>query len=708
MTVTNPAAPSGTIDIGGDLTVRRMGFGAMRVTGAGNLGDPRDATRPRPALRRVHRAGGQPASTPPTRTDRSSASELIAEALHPYPDDLVIATKGGLDRNGPNQGVQRSYRTTSSAACDGSLRRLRLERDPAVPAPPRRPAGPVEDSVGHLVGLKDGGQDPPHRVVCNVSEDGTAALRSRGSPDRLGPEPVRPPDRSSEAILDRCEQEALAFLPWAPLGGGRRRCEPVERIAGRHGVDRPTGRARLAAGALAGDAADPGHRLGCAPRGERRRPRASGSRPTTSPHCPTPHEEHPMSFVPTANKPSPDLSPAQEIVLLARTLWREGYNDHLAGHITYNLGDDTLLCNPWMLLWNEFRARDIIRIDLDGNVLEGDWPVPPRHPAASRTAQVAAWSRGGDAQPSGLRHRVGRHGRSAAGDGPIQRLGGGELVLVDEYDGAVNDPNSARRAVEKMGAAELALLAGHGVFVLGPRRARRAPAGRGSACEQRCKHAWHVRAAGGSRRVAGTTVVARPHGAERRQRVPRVLESSACCVLGADPTLLDERLAVEESIRFEVEDLARVARAHQLEHAVAAFGAHAVHRAEDRGEQRGEQRAARSRPSTRRTSTTTRLPRPAPRDSRGRADPRARAAPRVRARCRSGTTRPTSRSRVGSPASRRPRPPAGSRRWRRGGCRAGSHCARASARRGGRRTSCRPTARAARRTPPRRARTWPP
>ena len=82
-----------------------------------------------------------------------------------------------------------------------------------------------------------------------------------------------------------------------------------------------------------------------------------------------------MSFLPTSEKLMPDLSPREEIVLLARTLWREGYSDHLAGHITFNLGDDTLLCNPWHLLWNEFRAHDVIRIDLEGNVLEGDWPV---------------------------------------------------------------------------------------------------------------------------------------------------------------------------------------------------------------------------------------------------------------------------------------------------------------------------------------------
>lgn len=77
-------------------------------------------------------------------------------------------------------------------------------------------------------------------------------------------------------------------------------------------------------------------------------------------------------FVPTVEHLIPDLTPEQEVVLLARTLWREGYNDHLAGHITYNLGDGTLLCNPWLLTWNEIRPRDIIRIDLDGTVVAGD------------------------------------------------------------------------------------------------------------------------------------------------------------------------------------------------------------------------------------------------------------------------------------------------------------------------------------------------
>lgn len=202
-----------------------------------------------------------------------------------------------------------------------------------------------------------------------------------------------------------------------------------------------------------------------------------------------------MTFVPTADKLIPELTPAQEIVLLARTLWREGYNDHLAGHITYNLGDGTLLCNPWLLTWNEIRPRDIIRIDLDGNVVEGDWPVPlgiPLHLELHKARENV---------------KVAMHNHPLYGtvwsdmreippiyDQSSNLGGGGDLVLVDEYDGAVNSPDAARKAIEALGDAELALLAGHGVFVLGS--TVRAVHQRAVALEQRCKHAWHIRAAG--------------------------------------------------------------------------------------------------------------------------------------------------------------------------------------------------------------------
>lgn len=202
-----------------------------------------------------------------------------------------------------------------------------------------------------------------------------------------------------------------------------------------------------------------------------------------------------MTFQPTADQLIPDLTPAEEIVLLARTLWREGYNDHLAGHITYNLGDGTLLCNPWLLTWDEIRPADIIRIDLHGTVVEGDWPVPlgiPLHLELHKTRQDVT---------------VAMHNHPLYGTvwGDMRELppvldqssslGGGELVLIDEYEGAVDNADSAASAVSAMDGAELALLAGHGVFVLGS--TARAVHQRAVALEQRCRHAWHVRAAGG-------------------------------------------------------------------------------------------------------------------------------------------------------------------------------------------------------------------
>jgi L-ribulose-5-phosphate 4-epimerase len=201
-----------------------------------------------------------------------------------------------------------------------------------------------------------------------------------------------------------------------------------------------------------------------------------------------------MDFTPTAEELLPDLEPREELVLLARTLWREGYDDHLAGHITINLGDGTLLCNPWLLTWDEIRPEHVIRIDLEGQVVEGDWPVPlgiPLHLELHKLREdvgVAVHS-----------HPL--YGTVWANIGELppildqsSSLGGGRLVLVDEYEGAVDDANAARAAVEAMGDAELALLAGHGVFVLGS--TVRAVHQRAVALEQRCQRAWHVRAAG--------------------------------------------------------------------------------------------------------------------------------------------------------------------------------------------------------------------
>lgn len=244
-----------------------------------------------------------------------------------------------------------------------------------------------------------------------------------------------------------------------------------------------------------------------------------------------------MDFVPTPDRLIPDLTPAQEIAVLARALWAEGYDDHLAGHITVNLGDGTLLCNPWLVRWDELRPEQVIRIDLAGDVVEGDWPTPlgiPLHLELHRArpeVQVAVhnhplygtvWADMGEVPPA--------YDQSST-------LGGGDVVLVDEYAGAVNTPDAARAAIEAMGEADIALLAGHGVFVLGA--TVRAVHQRAVALEQRCQRAWHVRAAGG--RVESplpASWLERMRGSDGNGFIG-FWESSVRAVLRADPTLLD-------------------------------------------------------------------------------------------------------------------------------------------------------------------------
>jgi ribulose-5-phosphate 4-epimerase/fuculose-1-phosphate aldolase len=244
-----------------------------------------------------------------------------------------------------------------------------------------------------------------------------------------------------------------------------------------------------------------------------------------------------VDFTPTPEKLIPDLSLRDELVVLARALWREGYNDHLAGHITCNLGDGTLLCNPWLLTWAEIHPSQVLRIDLNGRVVEGDWPVPPGIPLHLALHQLR-----GDVNWAMHHHPL--YGTTWADMGEVppildqsSSLGGGELVLVDEYSGPVNDPASARRAVESMGDATSALLAGHGVFVLGS--SPRAVHQRAVALEQRCQHAWHVRAAGGT----GTTLLPKQFldamAASDGDRFIGFWEAAVRTELRADPDLLD-------------------------------------------------------------------------------------------------------------------------------------------------------------------------
>lgn len=207
-----------------------------------------------------------------------------------------------------------------------------------------------------------------------------------------------------------------------------------------------------------------------------------------------------MSFTPRPDRLLPPLSARDEVVILARTLWREGYDDHLAGHITYRMDDDTFLTNPWLLLWDEFGPDDVVRIDLDGTVVEGDWPAAPGvalHLALHRArpnVRVAVHNHPRWATTfANLRRVPGCYDQSSA-------LGGGRVVVVDEYRGGVQDTTNADAAVAAMGDADIALLAGHGLFVLGDsiREAHQ----RAVAFEIRCHHAWLVEQSGGDTQIA--------------------------------------------------------------------------------------------------------------------------------------------------------------------------------------------------------------
>jgi pyridoxine 4-dehydrogenase len=208
------AAAAGTIEIGGDMVVRRMGFGAMRITGPGIWGDPPDAGQAVTTLRRVVELGVNLIDTADSYGPEVS-ERLIAEALYPYPDDLVIATKGGLVRPAPGRWDPDGRPEHLREACEGSLRRLRLDRIPLYQfhRPDRRV--PLEESLGALVQLKDEGKIR-HIGISNVSEQQLRTAQAV-TPVVSVQNRYNAADRASEAVLDVCELEQIAFLPWAPL-----------------------------------------------------------------------------------------------------------------------------------------------------------------------------------------------------------------------------------------------------------------------------------------------------------------------------------------------------------------------------------------------------------------------------------------------------------------------------------------------------------
>jgi pyridoxine 4-dehydrogenase len=227
-----PAQGAGTIGIGGDLRVNRMGFGAMRVTGKGIWGDPPDRDAAKALLRRVVELGINLIDTADSYGPAVS-EELIAEALHPYPDDLVIATKGGLERTGPNQWPVNGRPEHIKQVCDESLARLRLEQIPLYQQHRPDPTVPYEETIGALVELKEQGKIR-HVGLSNVDE-GQLRIAQAMVPVVSVQNRYNVSDRHSESMLDLCEQEQIAFLPYSPVQDFEDNAVVAE-TASRHGV----------------------------------------------------------------------------------------------------------------------------------------------------------------------------------------------------------------------------------------------------------------------------------------------------------------------------------------------------------------------------------------------------------------------------------------------------------------------------------------
>jgi aryl-alcohol dehydrogenase-like predicted oxidoreductase len=206
-----------TLVLGGDLTVNRLGFGAMRITGDGIWGDPPDREAAHRVLRRAVELGVNLIDTAESYGPEVSEN-LIAEALHPYPESLVIATKGGLMRPGPGQWTPDCRPERLREACDGSLRRLRLERIDLYQLHTVDPSVPFEESVGILAELRQEGK-VRHVGLSNVDVEQLERAQEI-VPIVSVQNRYSLADRHHEDVLDACERTGLAFIPWFPLAVG--------------------------------------------------------------------------------------------------------------------------------------------------------------------------------------------------------------------------------------------------------------------------------------------------------------------------------------------------------------------------------------------------------------------------------------------------------------------------------------------------------
>jgi len=225
------AAAAGTFTIGGDLTVNRMGYGAMRITGAGVWGPPADKAAALATLRRAIELGVNLIDTADSYGPGTS-EELIAEALYPYPAGLVIATKGGWDRPGPNQWTHNASPKHLREAVEGSLRRLRLDRIDVYQLHIPDPAVSLEASVEALAQFQAEGKIR-FVALSNVAMDQIERAR-KIVPIVSVQNRYSFADREWDYVVDYCELNGIAFIPWHPLSSSRIANLLLERIAKNH------------------------------------------------------------------------------------------------------------------------------------------------------------------------------------------------------------------------------------------------------------------------------------------------------------------------------------------------------------------------------------------------------------------------------------------------------------------------------------------
>jgi pyridoxine 4-dehydrogenase len=232
-TISSDQATLGTLRIG-DLSVGRLGFGAMRITGRGVWGPPADRAAAVRLLRRAVELGVTFIDTADSYGPGVS-EELIAEALAPYRDGLVIATKGGLTRPGPGEWRRDGRPAHLRAACEASLKRLRTDRIDLYQLHSPDPRVPLDDSVGALIQLQREGKIR-HVGVSNVNVSELTATRRVATIVSVQNR-YNVTDRTSEPVLSECERDGIAFLPWFPLSGGSdaaRVSGAITEVAARH------------------------------------------------------------------------------------------------------------------------------------------------------------------------------------------------------------------------------------------------------------------------------------------------------------------------------------------------------------------------------------------------------------------------------------------------------------------------------------------